>query len=42
MNSSEGHRSKKDVRSCTYMGVPVVKMNRVREGKSKSRRSVRR
>ena len=41
MDSSEEDRSKKDVRSRTEMFVLVTKMNRVRVGKLKSRRSVR-
>ena len=39
-NSSEGHLSKKDVRSQTEISVPVVKMNLVREGKWKPPRFV--
>ena len=41
MNSSEGHLSKKDVRSQMEMFVPVAKSNHVRVGKLKSQRLVR-
>ena len=43
MNSREGYRSKKDARSLTDMLVDAtVKLNRMREGKLKARRFVRR
>jgi len=42
MNSSKGHLSKKDVRFRTEVFVLVVKVNCMREGKLKSRRSVKR
>jgi len=40
MNSSEGHRPKKDARSWTDTSPPPSKLNHMREGKLRSRRSV--
>jgi len=40
MNSSEGHLSKKDIRSWMEVFFPVERLNRVREGRSRSRRFV--
>jgi len=42
MNSSKGHLSKNDVKLWRDVFVPVAKLNHVREGKLKPRRSVRR
>ena len=42
MNSSKGHLWMNDVRLQRETIVPVVKLNRVREGESGPRRSVRR
>jgi len=37
MNSNEGHLSKKNIRPWMEVFIPVEKLNRVREGRSRSR-----